>query len=290
MNYVGALELVEVEQEDLLVQPASPAAEDSWACSLFAAFGDSESMLYGRNFDWRFSPALLLYMDPPDGYASISMVDIEYLGFQGLQSNEVDNLPMDELAALLNAPLIPFDGMNETGLVVGMAAVPPGEMEPDAGKESIGSLGVIRQVLDNAASTDEAVDIMQGYNIDMGEGPPLHYLVADASGDGALVEFYQGEMRVLHNEVPYHLATNFIRSSQGESPEGACWRYDAIDERLTESEGRLSRSEAMELLESVSQPNTQWSIVYGMMDQDVLIAMGRDYDNLYAFNSYGNAK
>ena len=36
-------------------------------------------MVYGRNFDWQYSPALLLFTNPPDGYASVSMVDIEYL-------------------------------------------------------------------------------------------------------------------------------------------------------------------------------------------------------------------
>jgi hypothetical protein len=41
----------------------------------FAAIGDEEQNLYGRNFDWQFSPAVLLFTDPPDGtprYRSIS--------------------------------------------------------------------------------------------------------------------------------------------------------------------------------------------------------------------------
>lgn len=50
-----------------------------WGCSLFAALGDGKDMFYGRNFDWRYGPALLLFTDPPDGYASVSMVDIDYL-------------------------------------------------------------------------------------------------------------------------------------------------------------------------------------------------------------------
>jgi len=51
----------------------------AWACSLFAALGDPDNRLYGRNFDWQYSPALLLFTDPPDGYASVSMVDLAYL-------------------------------------------------------------------------------------------------------------------------------------------------------------------------------------------------------------------
>ena len=57
------------------------SSESTWGCSLFAAFGDEHNMLYGRNFDWEYSPAMLLYTDPPDGYASVSMVDIAYFGF-----------------------------------------------------------------------------------------------------------------------------------------------------------------------------------------------------------------
>jgi len=294
MNYIGSHERVDAQLEDQLVSGAAGDTKgtfaEAWACSLFAAFGNREGMLYGRNFDWRFSPALLLIMDPPDAYASVSMVDIEYLGFTGVGSNEVDNLPLVEREDLLVAPHIPFDGMNETGLVVGMAAVSPGEMEPDPSKETIGSLGVIRQVLDRASNIQEAVEIMASFNIDMDEGPPLHYLIADASGDGALVEFYEGEMTVIHNESPYHRATNFIRSAEGDSAEGACWRYDEIGERLEETSGQLSKTEAMDLLQSVSQPNTQWSVVYGMVDHDVLIAMGRNYEDLYAFDFEGNAK
>ena len=70
------------------------------------------------------------------------------------------DLPIEEQTGLLDAPYLPFDGMNEYGLAIGMAAVPPGNMRPDADKETIGSLGIIRQMLDHARTVDEAVDIM----------------------------------------------------------------------------------------------------------------------------------
>ena len=109
--------------------------EPAWACSLFAAYGDPDEILYGRNFDWDFSPALLLFMDPPGGYASVSMVDIHYLGFGGDQAFNITDLPLAERVGLLEAPYIPFDGMNEAGLAVGMAAVPTGDMEQDLPKK-----------------------------------------------------------------------------------------------------------------------------------------------------------
>ena len=68
-------------------------------------------------------------------------------------------------------PALPFDGMNERGLVVGMAAVPDGNMPPDPGKETIDSLQVIRRMLDQASTVDEAVAIMQQVQHRVGQRP-----------------------------------------------------------------------------------------------------------------------
>jgi choloylglycine hydrolase len=260
--------------------------EFAWGCSLFAAFGDEDNMLYGRNFDWEYSPALLLFTNEPGAYASVSMVDIAYLGFGGAKADTLLDLPLSELESLLDAPFLPFDGMNETGLVIGMAAVPPGNMQVDPERETIGSLRAIREMLDYAGSVDEALEVLRGFNIDMGGGPPLHYLIADDLGNSVLVEFYEGEMVLIPNEAPWHQATNFLRSAVGESTEGVCWRHDAISERLQETGGRVPVEDAFDLLENVSQVGTQWSVVYEMDRYQVHVVMGRQYDNVNTFKTH----
>ena len=87
MHYYGAyeetvssVEVVEWTMNTNVPNSDLAASPRAWACSLFAALGDVDNMLYGRNFDWDYSPAVLLFTDPPDGYASVSMVDIAYLG------------------------------------------------------------------------------------------------------------------------------------------------------------------------------------------------------------------
>ncbi|MBT3369058.1 MAG: linear amide C-N hydrolase [Nitrospina sp.] len=257
------------------------AFDNAWGCSLFAAFADPENMLFGRNFDWEFSPALLLFTDPQDGYASASMVDIKYLGFWHEDAYDIVDLPLAGRLALLDAPLIPFDGINEAGLAVGMAAVPDGKMTLDPDKETVNSLLVIREILDHAGDVDEAISILDRFNIDYGTGPALHYLIADANGDALLVEFYQGEMRLIHNQTDWHQATNFLISSSGDSPQGHCWRYDAIYSQLSENDGRISTTQAMGLLEDVAQGATQWSVVYDMDSGDIHIAMGAAYDEVH---------
>jgi hypothetical protein len=258
--------------------------EPAWACSLFAALGDSEEILFGRNFDWDFSPALLLFMDPPGGYASVSMVDIYYLGFGGERAFGITDLPLEEQVELLQAPLLPFDGMNEEGLMVGMAAVPPGNMEMDPAKETIDSLMVIRKILDQAATVDEAVEIIRSYNIDM-VGTPIHYLIAEKSGRSALVEFSNGEMVVIPSQQAWQSATNFLLSETPSGSEISCGRFAAIEEQLAALEGSISPPRAMRLLEGVAQPSTQWSVVYRASAGEIWVVMGGKYNQIHKLTS-----
>lgn len=281
MQYYG-----EYDSPQVSLLPAGPREGSSpgWACSLFTVLLDEDHLLYGRNFDWEFSPGLLLFTDPPDGYASVSMVVFPYLGFSGQTVFELTKLPLKELKALLNAPQMPFDGMNEHGLAIGMAAVDPGNMQPDPSKKTISSLGIIREILDHARDVGEALNLIKKYNINFQGGPPIHYLIADANKQAVLVEFYQGEMHVFENQQPWHSTTNFLHASV-EDLQGNCWRYDKINARLSEKQGMLDSNSAMELLSEVAQESTQWSVVYQMARGEVSVAMGRDYANVKTFRT-----
>ncbi|MEW6716726.1 MAG: C45 family peptidase [Chloroflexota bacterium] len=282
MRYYADYEKRAYSLEDISWANASPQTLSIplWSCSLFAALGDSRNMFYGRNFDWEYSPALLLHTDPPNGYASAALVDIAYLGFGGEKAGALLDVPLQERQSLLMAPFLPFDGLNEQGLVIGMAAVPPGNMQPDPAKKTINSLMVIRLILDEARNVDEAIGIFEKYNIDMGDGPPIHYLIADATGRAVLVEFYQGEMLIIPNQEGWHQATNFLVSAVGD-PTGQCWRYDQLSQVFHDTRGYIVAQEAMETLEGVSQPETQWSVVYAMSAGEIHIAMGRDYEDVH---------
>ncbi len=255
-----------------------------WDCSLFATLADEKNHLLGRNFDWQFSPALLLFTEPVDGYPSVSMVDIAYLGFTGARSKNLKSLSLEDLRPLLEAPSLPFDGMNEKGLAVGMAAVPPGNMRHDPQKETIGELQAIREILDHAGTVEEAIGILRSHNIDMGS-VPIHYLIASASGESAVVEFSEGQMVVFRNQPSWQAATNFLLASTKGHPLGQCWRYDRISQRLEGLQGRISPTDAMHLLHEVSQDNTQWSVVYHMTSGDIDVIMGRQYsEGIHTFH------
>jgi len=256
-----------------------------FSCSLFAAMGEPGDMLYGRNFDWDFSPALLLFTDPPDGYASVSMVDLTFLGFSPATARSLNDLPLAERTALLSTPSMPFDGMNEYGLTIAMAAVPDAYLDDasyDPSRPTIGSIGIIREVLDHAKDVDEAVALFEQYNIDFSGGPPIHYLIADPGGKAVLVEFYLGEMVTLTNEAPWHLATNHLRCiAEGN---GGCERYRTISDRLSATNGQLDTNTALTLLSEVAQGMTQWSAVYDMTSGDISVVVGQSYETVYSFH------
>ncbi len=252
-----------------------------WACTCFAALNEEGDLIYGRNFDWYVHPALLLFTHPPDAYASVSMVDISYLGFDQGEPSPTDP------RGLLDAPYFPFDGMNEYGLAVGIMAVPYADGGGDPDKVTIGSLHAVRLLLDYARDVDEAISLLQDYNIDFEGGPPVHYLISDSSGNAAVVEFISGELSAIRNSEPWQVATNFMLS--GMAPEerfSLCRRYRRAYETLEAAKGNISPEQAMTLLDEVSQSGdfpTIWSIAYNLTSGDIRVVVGREYDRVHQF-------
>jgi len=247
-----------------------------WACTCFSAVTEQGGQLLGRNFDWSYHPALLLFTDPPGRYASVSMVDISYLGYT--RSDAPDKNP----GGLLRSPRLPFDGMNEQGLAVGMMAVPTAQGPDDPQKQTVSSLLIIRLLLDYAKNVEEAIAIFENFNIDFQGGPPLHYFITDRSGKSVVVEFVDRKISVLRSNHSWQVATNFIIT--GLSPENArasCWRYKKVWDTLENQGYKLSPLYALSLLKDVSQGNTIWSVVYDTSSLDFLVVMGRKFDRVH---------
>ena len=261
-------------------RPHEPEMDIGWACTCFSSLNPEGEMIFGRNFDWYDHPALILFTSPPGGYASVSMVDISYLGYDE-ESSWLDR------TALLGAPYMPFDGMNERGLAVGMMAVPHADGGHDPRKVTISSLQAIRLMLDYAGDVDEAISLLQDYNIGFGDGPPLHYLTSDSSGKSAILEFIDGEAKVIRSTETWQVSTNFLISDV--NPEGArapCWRYSKAYQSLEQAKGNISQEEGMDILEDVSQSGdfpTIWSAAYNMTTGEVQVVVGREYSEVYEF-------
>ncbi len=256
-------------------------ADQTFACSVFAAFGNDAQNLLGRNFDWHNHPILILFTQPSSGFKSVSVVDIAYLGY------DEQFTPLDDPGALVDAPYFPFDGMNEKGLAVGMMSVAHAEGGNDPAKVTLGDLELMRLMLDYAENVEEAVQLIRNYNVDFDQ-VPVHFFIADKSGASAVIEYIDGIPLVIPNKQDWQVSTNFLISE--EQPMGAassCWRFNLLEEALEEAQGYLDSTGAMELLEEVSQPGTyatRWSVVYDLTNVELEIVVGRNYENIYEFS------
>jgi len=256
--------------------PADPNAPAG--CTLFAALGDPEHAVYGRNFDWSYSPLLLLFTDPDDGYASVTVVDIAYLGFD--EDNAKDPSWYLKLRLWL-APAIPFEGINEHGLTLATASVPNLDPKRDPAKEDMLCLGIIRVVLDKARNVEEALTLMQSYNITFPSGPNVHYLLADCEGNAAVVEVLaDGSLAIFRNTEPWHVATNHYLAT---NPDKKCFRMERCNKVLGQAKGKLTADEAMDLLERVRIGCTVWSLVYDMNEKKVTVCLDGDFKTRYTF-------
>jgi hypothetical protein len=244
------------------------------ACTSFAVADPNGDSLFGRNLDWHHRSSLLLFTDPPGGYASVSMVDLYYLGFEGMQE-----IPWSKRFALLGAPYAAIDGMNECGVAISQNAVPERNTPTDPNRPTLLNSQIIRLVLDYAQDVEEALTLIQQYNVEF-FGVRGHFHIADASGASAIVEYVDGGVAVVRNENPWQVSTNFLVS---EPVQPICWRYNTASEKLQETEGSLSPGEAMELLEAVKQDTTVWSVVYGLDSGSIHLAMGKDYEDVHTF-------
>lgn len=251
---------------DRMKNVTQPTPATPYGCSLFAT-NDATNPLFARNFDWDPAPAMLLFTDPDDGYASASMVDLSYLGVTD---------PEKQADRLADAPLLPFDGMNEKGLAIGLAAVDTAEPGSRLDRPTVGSVRIIRLVLDKAATVEEAKQVFEDHNIDFDGGPPLHYLVADATGKSAAIEFVDGEVVAL----PTQAAVNFTLSGTDDATRAADNRYRTATEGLHPG---MDWRAAMDLLSEVQQGHTQWSVVYGLKTGEVHLSTDKRYDQVHDF-------
>ncbi len=108
----------------------------------FVAHGQESDAVFARNFDWAHPSTLVLFTDPPGGYASAAMVDLYYLGL-----NELQEIPWSRRATLLAAPYAIMDGMNECGVAISQNAVPRRRMRYRADRPTLISNQVMLVVL-----------------------------------------------------------------------------------------------------------------------------------------------
>lgn len=243
-----------------------PVETHGFGCTLFAGFGGAP--MVGRNFDWDPAPATLIRVVPSDGPRSLAMTDARYLGAESdLMANRD---PLERGAGGL------VDGINEHGLFVGLAADETARddgMDLLPGRPTVGSLSILRLILDGARSVAQAVQVAGSYNIDFTGGPLLHYFLADSSGNSAVLEVHGRRLAVVPapKDRRWACLENFHLADVPDDRRGGYARYSACAQALTASGGKLTTESAFGLLDQVRQGHTQWQCVYDLANRSVVV-------------------
>lgn len=257
-------------------------------CTAFVIPNDNGDILFGRNFDFLYAPSLQLYTEPKNGYASVSTVNLSFAGYSA------ENLPQRfhfNSFLTLAAPFLPFDGMNEKGVAIALLAVPEAQPPYNVDNITLNTTTAIRLVLDKAATTEEAIELLQQYNIYFSGDVTCHYLISDAKGHSVIVEYYDNAIQVVETEEEYQIASNFIAYNDLNIGEGFTEfeRYDTVLNVIEENSGVLNEDEVIDLLAKVGvmdgeTDKLQWSVLYNLTTGDGQIFANRNTDNITHFH------
>lgn len=112
---------------------------------------------------------------PRGGYASIGFAALNNLGA---------NTPLDSVtgrAAALMGPFAQLDGVNECGVSIAVLTLDSQPCDQDTQRPVINTSLAIRLVLDRAATTQEAVDLLSAYDMHAMAGRDYHFFINDAA-------------------------------------------------------------------------------------------------------------
>lgn len=254
-----------------------------FGCSTVSVEGEDGERLFGRNFDWYNCNALIVESHPEQGYASLSTVNTDFI------SQSVGTLGSfflkDEVLTLASL-YAPLDGMNETGLCVSVNMIEDSDtIDQDTGKPGLTTTTAVRMLLNEAATVDEAVALLESYDLHASFGYMVHLALADAEGKSAVVEYVNNEMVVTDTPI----VTNFY-IAQGEKngigTRQSHTRFEILQDTLRDH-GPFSMEGVRDALESVSKHHfqdgetTEWSAVFNQTTGEALYYHREDYSTPY---------
>lgn len=246
-------------------KPESKMHTGDFGCSTIYTQDADGVHFFGRNYDWAECRAMIVHTVPKNGYESVSTCCLDFLGFG--EDYAPDSSMMNRMLSIA-AVYVPLDGMNCEGLAVAdLMAGDKEETHQRSGKAALTTTTAIRLLLDKAANVDEALALLEQYDMNSSIGSAHHLAIADASGKSVVVEYVDGEMLVTETKI---VTNHYLCASakQGVGSEQSHERYDT----LAAHTGAAGAEEVRRLLESVAQKNypqaedsyekTMWSIVY----------------------------
>lgn len=266
----------------------------TFGCTAFTLKDTNGDVHMGRNYDFSLdTSAMVVYCTPKNGYKSVALAALDNLGANDPQSG------LKSKMASLAAPFVCLDGMNEKGVSIAVLTLDSKPVRQDNGKPDISTTMGIRLVLDRAATTQEAVDLLDSYDMKALAGRDYHLYITDASGDGRIIEYdCEDESRPMV-ATKTDIITNFFyiykdkvlpNQKNGIYGHGR-ERYDAV-EQVFAAETQPTVQTVWTALRAAAQDpnpaditsNTQWSLNYNNTDLTLEMVLRRHWDDTLVYD------
>ena len=257
----------------------NPIGHNNFGCGAFVAQNANSDILFGRNMDCECAIPMLLRLNDNSTYRFLSLVNMAFLDWD---ESTYDLLEIDSKLTLATA-YSPSDGINEYGFAVAILTDADAIYPKQNDKKTLFDMTLPRLLLSKAKSVEEAIHYTEKYNY-FYDVAPLHYMVADASGHSAVIEFVDGRMVVTKTDKKYLVVTNFTLYGNPTKTGFGKDRYDNILNVLEKQGGIISEEDALELLKSNVIPgDEQWSAVYNLTQKTLSVTFSGDYKNIHRF-------
>lgn len=275
-------------KEALPLLPISMEAPE-FGCTAFQMTDVDGDVHMGRNYDLRnATSAMLVYCAPENGYRSVGVAALDNVG-----ANAPDRSLIQRMATL-TAPFICLDGMNEMGVSIAVLSLNSPPVNHQTEKPNIMTTLAVRLVLDHAATTEEAVTLLESYDMFAMGGWDYHFYITDASGDARVVEYDCDNPARPLVATKTDVVSNFFIMYQDRVPMDrdddlygfGLDRYEAVSAVLSTAREKnvgtvwkAMRAVAKnpKVLRDVS--TTQWSIDYNNTQRTMEIVLRCDWNN-----------
>lgn len=258
-------------------------ANEAFGCSTIAVESPEGEQIFGRNFDWNRCDALVVRSVAEEGYSSISTVNMDFIRQGGGAASSF----LSEEQMIQASLYAPLDGMNEKGLSISVNMISDGEViNQNTSKPDLTTTTSVRYLLNHAATTDEAIEFLEKFDLHSSMGMMTHFALSDATGKSVVVEYIDNRMHVTKTPV----VTNFYLTEgekYGIGTEQSRERYDILMDRIRD---KLTMTEVADALNRVSKHNfndsstTEWSAVFNQTTKEAVYYHRENYGKGYLFS------
>lgn len=264
--------------QNLILDRYKKINRENFGCGAFVSQNTDGDTIFARNMDCECAIPMMIRLSEGNNYKSLALLNMSDLDWD---ENTYEALETDAKLTLA-APYSPYDGINEHGLAVAIMTN-ASAIYSNSSNIALFDMTLPRLLLNKAKSVDEAIECMKSYNL-FYDVAPLHYMVADATGDAAVIEYVDGKMVTIKKKNNYQVATNFTLYDNPTNEGFGKDRYENIENVLEKCQGIITENDALELLKkNVIPGDEQWSAVYNLTKRRVSVTFSRDYNHVHDY-------